>query len=131
MMSRRRRLALALGIAIAWYATVFAVIYGLGALLGRTRDLEWLTHILLFPLGPLSQLVVTATELFGTVKGGEKQLPELVSRAAVILVPILHFAFVSLAAYGLVTWRVARRMHDLSAGRAFYDAPAVKPSHGD
>src|ERR1700693_1820915 len=111
MMSRRRRVLLAEGIAIAWYATIFAVIYGLSRSAGQTHDLEWLTHLLLFPLGVLSRLVMVATDLFGTVKGGEKQLSESLMKVAFIVVPILHFAFVSLVAYFVVTLRVARRAH--------------------
>jgi hypothetical protein len=119
MMSRSRRVIVAAGIAVAWYATVFVLIYGLGALLGEKYDIEWLVHLLLFPLGFLSWLVMVATERFGVSNGAEMALPRSVIRVLMVVVPLLHFAFVTLLAYGVVSWRALRRAHGSSVpGRA-------------
>jgi hypothetical protein len=117
MMSRSRRLTVAVGIAVAWYFVLFVVVYGLSMLVGEKYDIEWLVHLLLFPLSVLSWIVMQATERFGTLSGGEKQLPHSVMRGLMVIVPLLHFAFVTLVAYGVVSWRAFRRTHGPSSLR--------------
>ena len=59
-MTNRRRAVIALGLTLAWYAAVVAVLASAYALFGSVDPSAWPVRMLLFPLG----LLAKAAELF-------------------------------------------------------------------
>jgi hypothetical protein len=105
MTPRVRRLASAVGLAVAWYVLVILLLLVVSVLWGERHNTLWLWKILLFPAGLLGWLEVKLTEWFGVPGPGHLVLTKPLRTVVVIGYPLLHFGFVLSIAYLLLGWR--------------------------